>query len=234
MTGLLTPTSELVAHAARVAVAHLVEGELAVEPGRDVVAFAPPASAVVVAVAGARNGSLTLVVADDAVAAGADPVTALRDAADVAARALETTVTGAPQVLDAALAVHAVLADPEATIVRITRGGTPVAVVAAKLAEAAPTVTAGGRGSLRDVDPERLHLLRGVEMAVTVEIGRTRLTVAELLGLTPGAVVELDRPAGAPADLLVNGRLIGRGEIVVVDETFALRVTEIVAADEER
>jgi flagellar motor switch protein FliN/FliY len=66
-------------------------------------------------------------------------------------------------------------------------------------------------------------------MEVTVELGRTRLAVRDLLALTPGDVLELDRTAGSPADLLVNGRLIARGEVVVVDENFALRVTEIVA-----
>lgn len=73
-----------------------------------------------------------------------------------------------------------------------------------------------------------LSLLRDVEMTLSVEIGRARMTVRELLSLTPGTVVELDRAAGAPADLLVNGRLIARGEVVVVDEDFGLRITEIV------
>jgi flagellar motor switch protein FliN/FliY len=74
-----------------------------------------------------------------------------------------------------------------------------------------------------------VELLHGVAMEVTVELGRTRLSVRELLALCPGDVLELDRAAGSPADLLVNGRLIARGEVVVVDEDFALRVTEIVA-----
>ena len=74
-----------------------------------------------------------------------------------------------------------------------------------------------------------VELLHGVAMEVTVELGRTRMSVRELLALCPGDVLELDRAAGSPADLLVNGRLIARGEVVVVDEDFALRVTEIVA-----
>jgi flagellar motor switch protein FliN/FliY len=72
-----------------------------------------------------------------------------------------------------------------------------------------------------------IEMLHGVDMEVTVEIGRTRMTVRELLELTPGAVLELDRAAGSPADLLVNGRLIARGEVVVIDEDFGLRITEI-------
>jgi flagellar motor switch protein FliN len=76
--------------------------------------------------------------------------------------------------------------------------------------------------------PGSLELLRHVAMEVTVEIGRTRMTVGELLSLHPGEVVELDRAASAPADLLVNGTLIARGEVVVVDEDFGLRISEIV------
>ena len=73
-----------------------------------------------------------------------------------------------------------------------------------------------------------IEMLHGVDMEVTVELGRTRMTVRDLLALSPGNVLELDRAAGSPADLLVNGRLIARGEVVVVDEDFGLRVTEIV------
>jgi flagellar motor switch protein FliN/FliY len=75
-----------------------------------------------------------------------------------------------------------------------------------------------------------LEMLQGVDMEVTVELGRTRMTVRDLLSLTPGTVLELDRAAGSPADLLVNGRLVARGEVVVVDEDFGLRLTEIVDA----
>ncbi|MDT0200789.1 flagellar motor switch protein FliN [Nocardioides sp. AE5] len=72
-----------------------------------------------------------------------------------------------------------------------------------------------------------IEMLHGVVMEVTVELGRTRMTVRDLLALSPGAVLELDRAAGSPADLLVNGRLIARGEVVVVDEDFGLRITEV-------
>jgi flagellar motor switch protein FliN/FliY len=78
----------------------------------------------------------------------------------------------------------------------------------------------------------RLDQLTHVEMEVTVEIGRTRMTVGSLLGLAPGQVVELDRAAGAPVDLFVNGTLLARGEVVVVDEDFGFRVTEIVTSRE--
>ncbi|GGD21314.1 flagellar motor switch protein FliN [Nocardioides daphniae] len=73
-----------------------------------------------------------------------------------------------------------------------------------------------------------IEMLAGVDMEVTVELGRTRMAVRDLLALSPGTVLELDRAADGPADLLVNGRLIARGEVVVVDEDFGLRITEIV------
>lgn len=90
------------------------------------------------------------------------------------------------------------------------------------------------RASGAPVHKERasMRLLNDVEMNVTVEIGRTRLPVRQVLDLTPGAVLELDRPAGSPADILVNGRLIARGEVVVVDEDYGVRVTEVISAED--
>lgn len=78
------------------------------------------------------------------------------------------------------------------------------------------------------VDPRPLSLLHDVEMGVTAELGRRRMTVRDLLGLTPGSVIELDRAAGSPVDVLVNGTLIARGEVVVIDEEFGIRISEIV------
>lgn len=89
----------------------------------------------------------------------------------------------------------------------------------------------GASAPVTDIDPRRLHLLRDVEMGISVELGRTRMTVQDVLGLAPGVVLELDRPAGAPVDVLVNGTLMARGEVVVVDEEFAVRVTEVVGAE---
>ncbi|MEO5981803.1 MAG: flagellar motor switch protein FliN [Pedococcus sp.] len=88
-----------------------------------------------------------------------------------------------------------------------------------------------GGSPFADVDPRRLHLLRDVEMGISVELGRTRMKVQEVLSLAPGVVLELDRAAGSPVDVLVNGTLMARGEVVVVDEEFAVRITEVVTAD---
>ncbi|MEY9952201.1 flagellar motor switch protein FliN [Leifsonia sp. EB34] len=73
----------------------------------------------------------------------------------------------------------------------------------------------------------RLGRISNVEMALTVEIGRTRMSVRDVLAVEPGTVIELDRSAGSPADILLNGRLIAHGEIVVVDQDYAVRVTQI-------
>jgi flagellar motor switch protein FliN len=73
-------------------------------------------------------------------------------------------------------------------------------------------------------DLARLH---DVPVELTVEIGRTRMTIGETLSLGPGAIVSLNRLAGEPVDLLVNGTPIARGEVVVIDEEFGLRVTDV-------
>lgn len=80
------------------------------------------------------------------------------------------------------------------------------------------------------VEPARtadLDLLADVDLAVTVELGRVRLTVRDLLRLAEGSVVELDRAVGAPVDVLVNGSLVARGDVVVVDDELGVRITEL-------
>ncbi len=77
-----------------------------------------------------------------------------------------------------------------------------------------------------------LNLILDVAVTLALEVGRTRMPVRELLALTPGAVVELDRLAGEPLDVLVNGVRIARGEVVVVNEKFGIRLTDVVSANE--
>jgi flagellar motor switch protein FliN len=77
--------------------------------------------------------------------------------------------------------------------------------------------------------PQPIDLIMDVSMRVTVELGRSTMTVEEILELGPGSVVELNKLAGEPVDILVNDRLIARGEVVVVDENFGVRVTEIIS-----
>jgi flagellar motor switch protein FliN/FliY len=73
-----------------------------------------------------------------------------------------------------------------------------------------------------------LDLVLDVSVEVSVEVGRTMMTIRETLAIAPGSIISLDRMAGEPVDLLVNGRRIARGEVVAVDEEFGLRVTEVV------
>lgn len=74
-----------------------------------------------------------------------------------------------------------------------------------------------------------LGRLQDVPVELAVEIGRTRMTIGETLGLRPGSIVTLNRLAGEPVDLLVNGKPIARGEVVAIDEEFGLRVTDVVS-----
>ena len=80
--------------------------------------------------------------------------------------------------------------------------------------------------------PADLGRLSDVPVELAVEIGRTRMTVGATLELRPGSIVVLDRVAGEPVDLLVNGTPIARGEVVVIDEEFGIRISEIVAGAE--
>ncbi len=86
------------------------------------------------------------------------------------------------------------------------------------------SLSSGGYGDI--------SLLLDVEMTMTVELGRTTKLVKDILGLGEGSIIELDKLAGEPVDLLVNGKLIAKGEVVVIDENFGVRVTDIVSQDE--
>ena len=78
--------------------------------------------------------------------------------------------------------------------------------------------------------PAELDHLRDVPVDSAVEIGRRTMTIGETLALGPGSIITLNRLAGEPVDLLVNGKPIARGEVVVIDEEFGLRITEVVSA----
>ncbi len=88
---------------------------------------------------------------------------------------------------------------------------------------------AGGSSSHQAKD---MSLLKDVNLTVTVELGRTSMKVRDLLELGSGSVVELDRTAGSPVEVLVNGTIVARGEVVVVDDELGVRVTEVVRTDE--
>lgn len=153
---------------------------------------------------------------------------ALRPALEAASATLGEGVLGEAQIRDAGSAFGAddvhVFALEAAGVVRGWFGLRLRADQDVVPAAPAGGETAGKGASVGD----NLRLLYDVEMTLSAEIGRAKLPVRQVLELVPGAVIELDRVAGSPADLMVNGRLIARGEVVVIDEDYGLRITEIV------
>lgn len=131
--------------------------------------------------------------------------------------------------------------DVPTSAIRIDKDGTPVAVI----------VTGGDRRSAGDspgpgggssapslsvsapVKNAGIEMLRNVELSVSVELGRTSMTLSEVVGLDIGSVIELDRATGSPVDVRVNGTLLARGEVVVVDDEYAVRLTEIIDPAQE-
>lgn len=205
--------------------------------------------------AGATEGKVLFVVGrdlTDALAAtpfgSLEPAQALKPALETFADTLGGRLDNDPTSI-AVAGCFDVLSGGTIVIVPLLGASGPVSFLAASLAELgplgveAPAARGAATGSSRAAGSAAaaaslaagrtwgIDMLRDVEMEVTCELGRTRMTVRQLLALAPGDVVELDRLAGAPADLLVNGTLLARGEVVVVDESFGLRITEIVTRD---
>lgn len=85
-----------------------------------------------------------------------------------------------------------------------------------------------GSGLAAEEQEENLDLLMGVSLEIAVEIGRTRSKVKDILEFTKGTLVVLDKLAGDPVDLYVNGRCVAKGDVVVVDDSFGIRISEIV------
>ncbi|KAB8027720.1 flagellar motor switch protein FliN [Fluviispira multicolorata] len=110
----------------------------------------------------------------------------------------------------------------------------------APAAEAPPAEAAGGGGggqtaaqkddeSLRNLDISRMKMVLDVPLKVTVELGRTKLLVNDLLQLGQGSVIELDKMAGEPMEIYVNDKLVAMGEVVVVNEKFGVRLTDVMS-----
>ena len=222
-------------------------------PGLDPQAITLAGQAVCARFAGAVQGEVVAVVAQglvDALRGSAlgvlDIAQAVYPALQAAAATLGPVVVDPAVVLDPAVALSALAAKGDAIFVPLQDERGVQAAIALVItgraagppanfpgapgqAAAVPGVPAGGGAPVRAAG---LDLLQHLEMEVSAELGRTRMTVRELLSLSPGAVVELDRAAGSPADLLVNGRLVGRGEVVVIDENFGLRITDIIVPGE--
>jgi len=80
--------------------------------------------------------------------------------------------------------------------------------------------------------PPNIQMLLDINLNVTIELGRTRLSIRKILELGPGSIIELDRLAGEPVDLLVNDKIVAKGEVVVVDEYFGIRIISLVSPEE--
>ena len=100
---------------------------------------------------------------------------------------------------------------------------TAVSVQPTELSELTPGAKSG--------DPIGLAQLLDVPVRMTVEVGRTRMSLAELIQLGPGSLVVLDREAHEPADILVNGKIVARGEVVTIDKSFGVRITSVKSAE---
>ncbi len=94
-----------------------------------------------------------------------------------------------------------------------------------------PISPAGAEG-LKTEDKRNLDLILDISVPVSVELGRTTMLIKDILSLSQGSIVELDRVAGTPVDLLVRGKLLAQGEVVVVDENFGLKITNICGSEE--
>jgi flagellar motor switch protein FliN/FliY len=236
ITPATSPVTGLLATAAATVAGTLASSEplAAGEATRDLGALEASGHAVLAQFTGPVTGEIVLVVDDELYGALREStlgplelVAALTPTIESVAVAIGPVVLGQLQETEARLAVHRVLAHTDSGLTLLNGASAPRAAVAIGIdtpsadAPAAPVI-------------DRLDLLRGVEMEATAELGRAKMTINDLLSLHNGAVIELDRVAGAPADLFVNGRLIARGEVVVVDENYGLRITQVVSDDSGR
>ena len=237
-----TAVTDLASAAAAAAAQCLASGEALApgEPTVDGTSYQQGGQALVVAFSGSFTGELVVVVdaeLSEALQQSAmgdlDLAAALAPAIEQIASALGNLALGPIEAMDARLALHRAFAFADASFVPLlgsagVRGGVAIGIEAPAADDAVKPF------EFTDLSAQRLDILRGVEMAATAELGRARMTVNDLLSLRNGAVIELDRAAGAPADLYVNGRLIARGEVVVVDENYGLRITQVVTEEGTR
>jgi flagellar motor switch protein FliN/FliY len=182
-------------------------------------------------------------VSAEAAAAPADPAPA--DIAAVDAIAPEPSV--APVAADATAAEDPFGGMSQANIDELLRqasfddptAGEPAgmpsasATAVAELPETSPMSLPNFNQVMRDAQVSSIDLLRDVDLNVKIELGRSRMLVEDVLKLSEGSVVELDKLAGDPVDVFVNDRLVARGEVLVLNDNFCVRINEIVAGIKE-
>jgi flagellar motor switch protein FliN/FliY len=188
---------------------------------------------------GPVDGTVTLVLPTALVSALEHSVpdeNLLTAAAPVLAETAQALAGALSAALETGTALEAELADVEAALARdgvaypLLDGDAVAGMLVVAFDVHAPQGASGPAGDglgAPVVEGLAPPVLADVEMGVTAELGRCHMTMRELLALTPGAVIDLDRAANAPVDVLVNGTLIARGEVVVIDEEFGIRISEI-------
>lgn len=154
----------------------------------------------------------------------------------VAATMLATPVAPPPPVAQPAAPVQSTYQQPappvqqpvyqeQQTIQTSQRAAQPVNVQQAQFASFDTNV-------ITEPEARNLNMLLDIPLQVTVELGRTKRSVKEILDLSSGSIIELDKLAGEPVDILVNSRLIAKGEVVVIDENFGVRITDVLSQAE--
>jgi flagellar motor switch protein FliN len=105
-------------------------------------------------------------------------------------------------------------------------------IMATEFAEADSSQLESKNSSADSTDELNLDVIMDVPVTLSMEIGRTQINIRNLLRLNQGSVVELDRLAGEPLDILVNGTLIAHGEVVVINDKFGIRLTDVISLSE--
>ncbi|MGY9024424.1 MAG: flagellar motor switch protein FliN [Candidatus Nanopelagicales bacterium] len=209
------------------------------EPSMDPldIAITSTSSLAVVSVEGTINGNLMVALLEGAspdITTSEGLVEELDTAVDAMSQVMDSEIgtpapaSGAPTIapdVSVPLLVDGVLVG--AVLLFLAPAEDPVEDPVEELA-AAPAAPAAfsSMGTMKQMDA-----LAGVQMEITIEVGRTSLPIGQLLQLQPGQIVELDREVGSPLDMFINGTLLAHGEIVVVDDQFGFRVTSVVTAD---
>jgi flagellar motor switch protein FliN/FliY len=181
--------------------------------------------------------------------AEAAPAAATEPAAAQAAPVAQTSVAAAtaseppaaaPETAPVAGASQVTDANEQAAIDELLKqanfedaGGPAPAAEAAPAPDTAPFELPSFQQVMQDAQASSIELLRDVELNVKIELGRSRMLVEDVLKLSEGSVVELDKLAGDPVDVFVNERLVARGEVLVLNDNFCVRVNEIVAGLKE-
>lgn len=220
--------------------------------GLGIASLSPGARAVSATLSGSAAGTIVLTISSDLAGliengpVGPQELTAgVETSLTDAVAAIDSGLSHSSSIaLEAEVALANAAAHSQIVTIPISAATGPVAALVLLIDEQAeqPAPAAEASASFEslsgalstDSGSRAVELLHDVEMGVTAELGRTRMTVRELLSLQPGSVVELDRAAGSPVDLLVNGTLVARGEVVVIDEEFGVRITEIIGYEQKK